>query len=38
MAGRKVGDDPKRRRTHNVKRTETYGAKTIETLSRISQK
>ena len=38
MAGKKVGDGPKRRRSHNVKRSETYGAKTIETLSRISQK
>ena len=33
MAGKKVGDGPKRRRSHNVKRSETYGAKTIETLS-----
>ena len=38
MAGKKVGDGPKRRRSHGVKRSETYGAKTIETLSRISQK
>src|SRR6478672_471416 len=38
MAGKKVGDGRKRRRSHGVKRSETYGAKTINTLSRISQK
>ena len=43
MAGGKKGGKDKgkaraRRPTHGVKRSETYGAKTIETLSRISQK
>ena len=43
MAGGKKGGKGKeraraRRPKHGVKRSETYGAKTIETLSRISQK
>ena len=43
MAGRKKGEDDKgkgraRRQSHGVRRADTQGAKTMETLARISQK